>query len=429
MLFMRIGFGSTIKLVSFDESQVVTLKGKFVCGFKNSDRETESRSDNTVDSPHGFIIHWIVILKNIKKMTEVIDVENWPIDNSRVLKWIVSLIVRIMKIHTKDSVTPETLPISKLDCVLSQDWIAFCLKIGLCFVSRLDCVLSQDLIAFCPQDFRFLSTFEDLPLAFGRKKLWETLAEGDEGALHLGPKRPRVYSDLSPEDKDNKVTIQRGCGKDAKGNILFLLLFSLDGACLAVQKEISENFARPDNDDINLSFSREESTSSSWSQVGIVIVILNAAAAPTHSAFIGAASSGSKPTYSDQQSVVPSVSQTSGRSDNIMECVLHSFVAENEPDQDMIYEDFDQVDQFGMEELDLNWQNVAMLSFMINKNKTGEVEKVYGMMAGLHADKVCWCFSNAADEFAMMGISPKAYQHAVKTLESQKDWYHKTQMH
>ncbi|GKD07907.1 hypothetical protein Tco_1187592, partial [Tanacetum coccineum] len=31
---------------------------------------------------------------------------------------------------------------------------------------------------------------------------WETLAEGNEGALHLGPERARVYSDLSPEDKD-----------------------------------------------------------------------------------------------------------------------------------------------------------------------------------------------------------------------------------
>ncbi|GKE26663.1 hypothetical protein Tco_1442047, partial [Tanacetum coccineum] len=62
---------------------------------------------------------------------------------------------------------------------------------------------------------------------------------------------------------------------------------------------------------------------------------------PTHSAFIRAASSGSKLNYSNQQSIVPSISQTSGRSDSIMECVLHSFVAENEPDQDMIYEDFD----------------------------------------------------------------------------------------
>ncbi|GJU91040.1 hypothetical protein Tco_1303463 [Tanacetum coccineum] len=30
----------------------------------------------------------------------------------------------------------------------------------------------------------------------------ETLAEGTEGALHLGPERPRVYSDLSPEEKE-----------------------------------------------------------------------------------------------------------------------------------------------------------------------------------------------------------------------------------
>ncbi|GKC16212.1 hypothetical protein Tco_1012994 [Tanacetum coccineum] len=30
----------------------------------------------------------------------------------------------------------------------------------------------------------------------------ETLAEGNEGALHLGPERARVYSNLSPDDKD-----------------------------------------------------------------------------------------------------------------------------------------------------------------------------------------------------------------------------------
>nr|GEV04854.1 hypothetical protein [Tanacetum cinerariifolium] len=83
---MRIGFGSTIKLIFFDESQVVTFNGKFVCGFRNSDHETESQSDNTVGNPHGFIIHWIIILKNIKKVTEVIDVENWWIDNSQLLR-------------------------------------------------------------------------------------------------------------------------------------------------------------------------------------------------------------------------------------------------------------------------------------------------------------------------------------------------------
>ncbi|GKE12173.1 hypothetical protein Tco_1415724 [Tanacetum coccineum] len=49
-----------------------------------------------------------------------------------------------------------------------------------------------------------------------------------------------------------------------------------------------------------------------------------------------------------------------------MEYVLHSFVAENEQDQDMIYEDFDQVDQLEMEEMDLKWQ-MAMLSLRINR--------------------------------------------------------------
>ncbi|GJV03405.1 hypothetical protein Tco_1336974 [Tanacetum coccineum] len=91
-VFVRISFGSTIKLVSFDESQVVTFNGKFVCGFRNSDCGTGSRSDNTVGIPHGFIIHGIEVFEGNEEVTEVIDVENWRIDNSRVLRWVVSLI-------------------------------------------------------------------------------------------------------------------------------------------------------------------------------------------------------------------------------------------------------------------------------------------------------------------------------------------------
>nr|GEW92001.1 hypothetical protein [Tanacetum cinerariifolium] len=61
---MRIGFGSNIELVSFDEIQVVTFNGKFICGFSNGDCETNNQSDNTVCSPHGFIIHEIEVLKD-----------------------------------------------------------------------------------------------------------------------------------------------------------------------------------------------------------------------------------------------------------------------------------------------------------------------------------------------------------------------------
>ncbi|GJW66171.1 hypothetical protein Tco_0118055 [Tanacetum coccineum] len=45
-----------------------------------------------------------------------------------------------------------------------------------------------------------LKSIDEGPFQMGT--FWETLAEGNEGALHLGPERPRVYSDLSPEDKE-----------------------------------------------------------------------------------------------------------------------------------------------------------------------------------------------------------------------------------
>nr|GEV62229.1 integrase, catalytic region, zinc finger, CCHC-type, peptidase aspartic, catalytic [Tanacetum cinerariifolium] len=47
------------------------------------------------------------------------------------------------------------------------------------------------------------------PIDEGPFQMWtlrETLTEGTEGALHLGPEQPRVYSDLTPEEKDRFVT-------------------------------------------------------------------------------------------------------------------------------------------------------------------------------------------------------------------------------
>ncbi|GJZ31759.1 retrovirus-related pol polyprotein from transposon TNT 1-94 [Tanacetum coccineum] len=45
-----------------------------------------------------------------------------------------------------------------------------------------------------------LKSIDEGPFQMGTFR--ETFAEGTEGALHLGPERPRVYSDLSPKDKD-----------------------------------------------------------------------------------------------------------------------------------------------------------------------------------------------------------------------------------
>ncbi|GJX13455.1 putative ribonuclease H-like domain-containing protein [Tanacetum coccineum] len=141
-----------------------------------------------------------------------------------------------------------------------------------------------------------------------------------------------------------------------------------------ILSQLNQVQATADNDDINLK-SLELDVISMCHSYGVKVAMLLYSFA-----FISAAL-GSKLNLFNQQRF-PSGFQPSVRSDSIMECVLHSFVAENEPDQDMIYEDFDQVDQLEMEELDLKWQ-MAML---------------------------------------------RHYTNVVKTLESQKDWYHKTQI-
>ncbi|GJW48219.1 hypothetical protein Tco_0079865 [Tanacetum coccineum] len=53
---------------------------------KNGDYEIGSQSDNMVGSPHGFVINGIEVLKGNEKVAEVIDVDNWRVDNSRLLR-------------------------------------------------------------------------------------------------------------------------------------------------------------------------------------------------------------------------------------------------------------------------------------------------------------------------------------------------------
>ncbi|GKC58915.1 hypothetical protein Tco_1086513, partial [Tanacetum coccineum] len=93
--------------------------------------------------------------------------------------------------------------------------------------------------------------------------------------------------------------------------------------------------------------------------------------APTHSAFISDASTNSKMSNADSQNQSPLITFTTASSSthtssNVIESVLHSFVAESDPQQQITYEDFDQIGKLDLEELDIKWQ-MAMLSVRINR--------------------------------------------------------------
>ncbi|GJT36814.1 putative ribonuclease H-like domain-containing protein, partial [Tanacetum coccineum] len=235
-------------------------------------------------------------------------------------------------------------------------------------------------------------------------------------------------------------------GKDAKGNTIVHPPVSLDEH-VAVQREnkvglvgmtnhrdeedhaqqqFTDFSARPDNDDINLKFLR--ALPASWSleldvRIGHSYGV-KTAAAPTHSAFIRAASSGSKLNYSNQQSIVPSVSQTS-RVDQLrwknwdlkllmaMLSVGLTDLRRSRPKMNYNISYCPDLTERKVTEVKTDEQSLVSvdsckLVSITAKNKTGEVEKVYGMMAGLHADNSGADVSKAAAEVAMMGISPKA---------------------
>ncbi|GJW22300.1 ribonuclease H-like domain-containing protein [Tanacetum coccineum] len=141
-----------------------------------------------------------------------------------------------------------------------------------------------------------------------------------------------------------------------------------------ILSQLNQLKAKPEDEDINLKFLR--ALPSSWSQVALTLKTKGGLellsfddlyyklktlevdikgystfsssqfAGPNHSAFVNTTSASKKMSYADN--------------------VLQSFVANTEPEQQLAYEDFDQIEKLNLEEMDLKWQ-MAMLSVRVHK--------------------------------------------------------------
>nr|GFA88869.1 hypothetical protein [Tanacetum cinerariifolium] len=94
----------------------------------------------------------------------------------------------------------------------------------------------------------------------------------------------------------------------------------------------------------------------------------------SHSAFVSTTSASKKISYGDSPSYSSTTTYTAPpnsktrchRSGNVIKDVLQSFVADTEPEQQLAYEDFEQIEKLDLEEMDLKWQ-MAMLSVRVHK--------------------------------------------------------------
>ncbi|GJT04864.1 putative ribonuclease H-like domain-containing protein [Tanacetum coccineum] len=156
-----------------------------------------------------------------------------------------------------------------------------------------------------------------------------------------------------------------------------------------ILSQLNQMQAKPDNEDCNIV------SQSTYHFLGGSSYDSRGTSAPTHSAFISAASTNSKMSYPDQShsTTFTSTSSSHTASSNVMENVLHSFVAESDPQQQITYEDFDQIGKLDLEELDIKWQ-MAMLSVRINifEKKAGRKMKFNNKDAARFDKKKVKCY-------------------------------------
>nr|GEZ14870.1 ribonuclease H-like domain-containing protein [Tanacetum cinerariifolium] len=177
-----------------------------------------------------------------------------------------------------------------------------------------------------------------------------------------------------------------------------------------ILSQLNQLKANPEDEDINLKFLR--ALPSSWSQValtlktqgGLELISFNdlyyklktlevdfkgyttfssSQFGPSHSAFVSATSASKKMSNGDSLSCSSSTTYSalsnsktgSHRFGNVIEDVLQSFVTDTEPEQQLAYEDFEQIEKLDLEEMDLKWQ-MAILSVRVQKFEQKDGRKI-----------------------------------------------------
>ncbi|GJW96074.1 putative ribonuclease H-like domain-containing protein [Tanacetum coccineum] len=135
-----------------------------------------------------------------------------------------------------------------------------------------------------------------------------------------------------------------------------------------ILSQLNQLKAKPEDEDSILSTLEVDNRHPGYS-----IFLQAQSAGPSHSAFVSTTNASKKMSYADSPSytsstyTVPSNSKTgSHRSGNVIEDLLQSFVADTKPEQQLAYEDFDQIEKLYLKEMDLKWQ-MDMLSVRVHK--------------------------------------------------------------